>query len=111
MFSIIMKGMYCPACHKSFTHGENPAFNLKAELNCPHCNARLQNPKHLRSINIYLKMILTFVVTMVLVFYLFYKFEGIGITLGLITFILYILWLRKLGKLKNGFIEMEIVNE
>ena len=87
------------------------SFSLQSALNCPHCNMRLQNPEHLRNWSLYFKMILGFILSMVIFFYLIIQYENIGLFIGApFMFGVSFLVIRSM-KLKNGYIQMVELNE
>ncbi len=108
-----MKGMQCSSCEGTFLYVEakNKSFSLKSALNCPHCNARLQNPEHLRNISLYVIMLTGFVLFMSVSIFLSYINGALTLVFMLPAAFILIRYYIKSMKLKNGYVQMVPLEE
>ena len=110
---MFVKGMLCPGCQNSFLYIEakNRSFSFRSALNCPLCNMRLQYPDHLRKASLYIKMIVGLIFFMGWFLYALGKYGDVGLYSSLPFMFLFLYWLKKSFKLKNGLIPMVPLHE
>ena len=105
--------MQCPICNDTFlfVNAKNKSWSLKGALNCPYCDARLQNPEHLQKAGLYLKFLIAFIFYMVVFFYLVLNFDVGGLVVALPFALALVYWMLKAMKMKNGFIQLVTLND
>jgi len=110
---MFLKGMLCPICKNTFLfiEAKNKSYSFKSSLNCPHCEARLQNPKHLRARALYVKMTMIFILLMSAFFYSLFEYGENSLYISAPFILLFGYWLKRSMKLKNGYITMETLDE